>query len=134
MAMGHAMRLEQPDSQTAGLSGPRGPSKTVPEEVLELWASLPRHKRQRRRWRYFCDQAVRCSRPVSTESLSTIDACVKILEDALAEFVHATAASIPAPPTPQTPIGANDIWPLVPLRGQSDENLGRVFVVWEVWG
>ena len=33
--------------------------------------------------------------------------------------------------TPQTPIGANDIWP---LRDQSDENLGRVFSVWEVWG
>ena len=33
--------------------------------------------------------------------------------------------------TPQTPIGANDIWP---LRGRFDENLGRVFSVWEVWG
>ena len=33
--------------------------------------------------------------------------------------------------TPQTPPGANDIWP---LRDQSDENLVRVFVVWEVWG
>ena len=33
--------------------------------------------------------------------------------------------------TPQTPIGANNIWP---MRDQSDENLGRVFVVWGVWG
>ena len=33
--------------------------------------------------------------------------------------------------TLQTPIGANDIWP---LRDQSDENLGRVFSVWEIWG
>ena len=33
--------------------------------------------------------------------------------------------------TPQTPIGANDIWP---LRDQFDENLGRVFSAWEVWG
>ena len=98
MAMGRAMRPEQPDPQTAGLPGPRGPSKTVPEEVLELWASLPHRKRQRRRRRYFHDQAACCSRPVSTETPPTTDARVRILEEALAEFLHATAASIPAPP------------------------------------
>ena len=38
--------------------------------------------------------------------------------------------SLPAH-TPQAPIGANDIWP---LWGRFDENLGRVFSVWEVWG
>ena len=98
--MGHAMRLEQPDPQTAGLSGPQGPSGTVldSEEVLELWASLPRHRRQRRRRRYFRDQAACNSRPVSTGTLPTIDARVRILEDALADFLNATAASIPVPP------------------------------------
>ena len=35
------------------------------------------------------------------------------------------------PGTLQTPIGANDIWP---LWDQSDEKLGQVFIVWEVWG
>ena len=33
------------------------------------------------------------------EKLYTIDARVKILEEALAKFLHATAASIPMPPT-----------------------------------
>ena len=40
MVMGHVMRPEQLDSQTAGLLGPQGPSETVPEEVLEPWAPL----------------------------------------------------------------------------------------------
>ena len=74
------------------------PSETVPEEVLELWTSLPRRKRQRRRRGYFLDQAVCCSHLFSTKKLSNVDARVKILEDALAEFVHATVASIPTPP------------------------------------
>ena len=34
-----------------------------------------------------------------TKTLSTINARVRFLEDALAEFFHATAASIPVPPT-----------------------------------
>ena len=42
MAMGRAMGPEQPDPQTAGLSGLGDPSETVPREMLELWASLPR--------------------------------------------------------------------------------------------
>ena len=46
VAMGRVMRPEQPDPQTAGPSGLGCPSKTVPEEVLELWASLPRCTRQ----------------------------------------------------------------------------------------
>ena len=45
MAMGRAMGPEQPDSQTAGPAGLGDPSKTVPEEVLKLWASLPRRER-----------------------------------------------------------------------------------------
>ena len=99
MAMGRGMRPEQPDPQTAGPSGLGDLSETVPEEVLELWASLPRRERQRRRRRYYRDQAACCSRPALTETLSTIDTRVRILEDTLAEFLHATAASIPVPPT-----------------------------------
>ena len=71
----------------------------MPEELLELWASLPHCERQRRRRRFFFDQVACCSRPFSTETLSSIDTRVRILEEALAEFLHATAASIPVPPT-----------------------------------
>ena len=99
MAMGRATRPEQPDPETAGLSGLGDPSETVPEEVRQEWASLRRRERQRSRRRFFRAQAACCSRPVLAETLSTIDARVKILEEALAEFLHATAASIPVPPT-----------------------------------
>ena len=71
----------------------------MPKELLELWASLPRRERQRRRWRFFRDQAACCSRPVSTETRSSIDTRVRILEEALDEFLHATAASILVPLT-----------------------------------
>ena len=99
MAMGRAMGPEQPDPQTSGLPGPRGPSETVPEEVRQEWASLRRRERQRRRRRFFRDQTACCSRPVLDKTLPTIDTRVKIPEEALAEFLHATAASIPVPPT-----------------------------------
>ena len=93
------MRPEQPDPQTAELPGPRGPSETVPEEVRKLWDLLPRRERQRRRRHFFRDHPACCSRPFSTETLFIIDTRVRILEEALAEFLHATAASIPVPPT-----------------------------------
>ena len=98
MAMGRAIRPKRPDPETAGLSGLGDPSETVPEEVRQEWASLRRRERQRSRRRFFRAQAACCSRPVLAETLSTIDARVKILEEALAEFLHATAASIPVPP------------------------------------
>ena len=99
MAMGRAIGPEQPDPETAGLSGLGDPSETVPEEVRQEWASLPRRERQRSRRRFFRAQAACCSRPVSTKTLSSLDTRVRILEEALAEFLHATAASIPVPPT-----------------------------------
>ena len=40
MAMGRAMGPEQPNPQTAGLSGLGDPSEAMPEEVLELWAGI----------------------------------------------------------------------------------------------
>ena len=98
VAMGHAMRPEQPNPQTTGPPGLGDPSETVPEEVLELWASLPRHERQRSRRRYFRDQGARCSYPVFSSLLSTIDIRIQNIERTLAEFLHATAASIPVPP------------------------------------
>ena len=91
---GCMMRLEQPDPQTTELPGPQGPSKTVPEEVSKLWASLPCCGRQRRHRRYFCDHSACCSHSVSTVTLSSIDTCIRILEEALAKFLHATTASI----------------------------------------
>ena len=66
----------------------------MPEEVLDLWASLPRRERQRSRRRYFCDQTA--AAPAAL--LSTIDARVRDIESALAEFLHTTAASIPVFP------------------------------------
>ncbi len=99
MAMGRAIGPKQPNPETAGLSGLGDPSETVPEEVRQEWASLRRRERQRRRRRFFRDQAACCSRPVIHSTLSNIDARVRILEDALAKFLHATAASIPVPPT-----------------------------------
>ena len=93
--MGRAMGPEQPDPQTAGLSGLGDPSETVPKEVLEFWASLPRRGRQRSRRRYFRDQGACCSRAVFSNLLSFIDARVQNIEGVLAEFLHATAASIP---------------------------------------
>ena len=99
MAEERAIRPEQPNPETAGLSGLGDPSETVPEEVRQEWASLRRRERQRSRRRFFRAQAACCSRPVLAETLSTIDARVRILEEALAEFLHATAASIPVPPT-----------------------------------
>ena len=94
MAMGRAMGPEQPSRQTAGPPGLGEPSKIEPEEIIELWASLPRRERQQSRRRYFRDQGA----DASAALLSTIDARVGNIEAALAEFLHATAASIPAPP------------------------------------
>ena len=76
MAMGRAMGPEQPSCQTAGPSGLGEPSKTVLEEVLELWASLPRCEHQRSRRCYFRDQAAAASAAL----LSTIDARVRNIE------------------------------------------------------
>ena len=93
------MGPEQPDPQTAESSGRRGPPETVPKEILQLWGLLPRRERQRRRRRFFRVHAACCSRPVPDDTLASLNARVRILEEALAEFLHATAASIPVPPT-----------------------------------
>ena len=94
------MGPEQPDPQIAESSGRRGPPRTVPKEILKLWDLLPRRERQRRRRRFFHSvHAACCSRPVTDDTLASLNARVKILEEALAEFLHATAASIPVPPT-----------------------------------
>ena len=93
------MGPEQPDPQTAESSGRRGPPETVPKEILKLWDLLPRRERQRRRRRFFRVHAACCSRPVHSDTLASLNARVRILEEALAEFLHATAASIPVPPT-----------------------------------
>ena len=95
MAMGRAMGSVQPNHQTAGPSGLGDPSRTVLDEVLELWASLPRRFSRRR---YFRDQEACCSRALFSDLLSTINACVRNIERALAEFIHATATSILVPP------------------------------------
>ena len=95
------MGPEQPDPQIAESSGRRGPPRTVPKEILKLWDLLPRRERQRRRRRFFHSaHAACCSRPVTDDSLASLNARVKILEEALAEFLHATAASIPVPTYP----------------------------------
>jgi hypothetical protein len=95
------MGPEQPDPQIAGSSERRGPPRTVPKELLKLWGLLPRRERQRRRRRFFHSaHAACCSRPVTDDSLASLNARVKILEEALAEFLHATAASIPVPTHP----------------------------------
>ena len=90
MAMGRAMKPEQPDLRPRNHRDLEFPSETVPEEVRELWASLPRRGRQRRRRRYFRDQGACCSRAVFSNLLSTIDIRVQNIESALAEFLHAT--------------------------------------------
>ena len=69
----------------------------MPEGVLELWASLPRRERQRSRRRYFRNHGACCSRPVFSSILPTIDICIQNIEHELAEFLHATAASILVP-------------------------------------
>ena len=95
------MGPEQPDPQIAESSVRRGPPRTVPKEILKLWDLLPRRERQRRRRRFFRSaHAACCSRPVTDDSLASLNARVKILEEALAEFLHATAASIPVPTHP----------------------------------
>ena len=95
------MGPEQPDPQIAGSSVRRGPPRTVPKELLKLWGLLSRRERQRRRRRFFHSaHAACCSRPVTDDSLASLNARVKILEEALAEFLHATAASIPVPTHP----------------------------------
>ena len=95
------MGPEQPDPQIAESSVRRGPPRTVPKEILKLWDLLPRRERQRRRRRFFHSaHAACCSRPVTDDSLASLNARVKILEEALAEFLHATAASIPVPTHP----------------------------------
>ena len=92
MAMGRAMGPEQPSCQTAVPSGLGEPSKAVPEEVLKLWASLPRRQRT---ITFVIKQLLlpllRCppSMPVSVISRAPW----------LIEFLHATAASIPVPPS-----------------------------------
>ena len=93
------MGPEQPDPQIAVSSVRRGPPRTVPKEILKLWDLLPRRERQRRRRRFFRVHAACCSRPVPDDTLASLNARVRILEEALAEFLHATAASIPVPPT-----------------------------------
>ena len=97
MAMKREMGPEQPDLRPRNLRDLEFPSETVPEEVRELWASLPRRERQRSRRRYFRDQGACCSRAVFSSLLSTIDIRVQNIESALAEYLHATAASIPVP-------------------------------------
>ena len=99
MAMGRAMGPEQPDPQTTGPSRTSRPPVTVPEEIRKLWDLLPRRERQRRRRRFFREHPACCSRPVIHSTLATIDTRVRMLEEALAEFLHATATSIPVPPT-----------------------------------
>ena len=95
------MGPEQPDPQIVESSGRRGPPRTVPKELLKLWGLLSRRERQRRRRRFFHRaHAACCSRPVTDDSLASLNARVKILEEALAEFLHATAASIPVPTHP----------------------------------
>ena len=95
------MGPEQPDPQIAGSSVRRGPPRTVPKELLKLWGLLSRRERQRRRRRFFHSvHAACCSRPVTDDTLASLNARVKILEEALAEFLHATAASIPVPTYP----------------------------------
>ena len=95
------MGPEQPDPQIAESSERRGPPRTVPKEILKLWDLLPRRERQRRRRRFFHSvHAACCSRPVTDDTLASLNARVKILEEALAEFLHATAASIPVPTYP----------------------------------
>ena len=92
MAAGRAIRPEQPEPETAGLPGRRGPPETVPKEILKLWGLLPRRERQRRRRRFFRVHAACCSRPVPDDTLASLNARVRILEEALAEFLHTTAA------------------------------------------
>ena len=93
------MGPEQPDPQTTGPSRTSRPPETVPEEVRKLWDLLPRRERQRRRRSFFRAHPACCSRPVHSDTLASLNARVRILEEALAEFLHATAASIPVPPT-----------------------------------
>ena len=57
-----------------------------------------RRERQRSHRRYFHGQGVCCSRAVFSNLLSTIDTRVQNIESALAEYLHATAASVPVPP------------------------------------
>ena len=99
MAEARAIRPEQPNPETAELPGRRGPPETVPEEVRKLWDLLPRRERQRRRRRFFRDHPACCSRPVAPSTLASLDTRVRILEEALAEFLCASAASVPVPPT-----------------------------------
>ena len=99
MAEARAIRPEQPNLRPRNLRDVEAPSETVPEEVRKLWDLLPRRERQRRRRRFFRDHPACCSRPVAPSSLASLDARVRILEEALAEFLCASAASVPVPPT-----------------------------------
>ena len=84
----------QPHRRNVGPSVPGGASRTVPDHNLKIWAALPRRLRQRACRGYFRDQA-------SDEFpafLSTINARIVSIESTLAEFLHATAASISVPP------------------------------------
>ena len=53
MAMGRAMGPAQPSLGTAGPSGLREASETVPYVIRQDWAKLPRRERQRPSRRYF---------------------------------------------------------------------------------
>ena len=99
MADGRAISSEQPNLRPRDLRDVEAPSETVPEEVRKLWDLLPRRERQRRRRRWFRAHPACCSRPVAPSSLASLDARVRILEEALAEFLCASAASVPVPPT-----------------------------------
>ena len=92
MTMGCVMGPAQPNLQTAGPSGSGKSSETVPDDVLEVWASLSRRERQRSRRRYF-----RAKSPRAVD-VFPIDACIATIECALAEFLHVTAASLQVPP------------------------------------
>ena len=98
MAMGHAMGPEQPDLRLRNHWDLELPSETVPEEVRELWASLPCCERQWRRWRYFHDQGACCSHAAFSNLPSSINACIQNIEGVLAEFLHTTTTSILVPP------------------------------------
>ena len=82
MADGCVIRPEQPDPETAELPGHRGPSETVPHHLCQVWADLPRRAWQRSHRRYFRAK-IACANHVSPASL---DACVLILEAAVANF------------------------------------------------
>ena len=99
MAEARAIRPEQPNLRPRNLRDVEAPPETVPEEVRKLWDLLPRRERQRRRRRFFRDHPACCSRPVPHDALASLDTRAQIREEALAEILCASAASVPVPPT-----------------------------------